>query len=125
MGHPGRAGSLDQLRNVSGAPIPAAAFPKESDVQARADAARGPAPEMREDLLGPVTIETYAVHYDRQGAPRGGAVMGRAADGARTLAHVRPEDAALIAFLTDGAVEPVGTAGGVAQADGKRIFTRE
>ena len=85
----------------------------------------GPAQEMREDLLGPVTIETYAVHYDRQGAPRGGAVMGRAADGARTLAHVRPEDEALIAFLTDGAAEPVGTAGGVAQADGKRIFTRE
>ena len=110
---------------LSGAPTPAAAFPKESDVQARADAARGPAPEMREDLLGPVTIETYAVHYDRQGAPRGGAVMGRAADGARTLAHVRPEDEALIAFLTDGAAEPVGTAGGVAQADGKRIFTRE
>ena len=27
MGHPGRAGSLDQLRNLSGAPIPAAALP--------------------------------------------------------------------------------------------------
>ncbi len=106
---------------LSGRPMEVG-FPRSHDVQAEADAARGEVPQMRPDHTGPARIETYAVHYDRQGAVRGGAVMARTPEGARTLAHVPPEDAALVAFLTGGTAEPVGTEGRVATRGGLRVF---
>ena len=98
-------------------PIAAAIFPQDFDYQAEAEAKRGPVPELVEDYAGPATIESYTVLYGRDGAPKAGVVAARTPDGKRTLAHVDVGDAAMLAFLTDGAVEPVGTAGQIVALD--------
>jgi acetyl-CoA C-acetyltransferase len=92
-------------------PIAAASFPQDFDYQAEAEAKRAPVPELVEDYAGPATIESYTVFYGRDAAPKAGVVVARTPDDGRTLAHVDVSDAAMLAFLTDGAVEPVGTAG--------------
>ena len=94
-------------------PIAAASFPQDFDYQAEAEAKRGPVPDLVEDYAGPATIESYTVFYGRDGAPRAGVVVARTPEGRRTLAHVDVGDTAMLAFLTDGAKEPVGTAGEV------------
>lgn len=100
-------------------PITAASFPQDFDFQADADAKRGPIPELDQDYTGTATIETYTIFYGRDGAPKAGVVVARTPAGARTLAHVDVHDAAMLAFLTDGTAEPVGTKGQiVALAEG-------
>ena len=99
-------------------PNPQVSFPQEYDYQAEADAARGAVPELDKDYLGPATIETYTVHYGRQGEPKLGTIVARTPEGNRTLAAVLPSDAATIAFLTDGEAEPVGTSGEVVSGEG-------
>ncbi|MET0987296.1 MAG: acetyl-CoA acetyltransferase [Steroidobacteraceae bacterium] len=96
---------------VSREPLPGAQFPQDFDFQAEADAARGPVPPRAENYVGPGTIETYTVHYDRQGEPRSGVIVARGKQGERFLAKVRGDDAAAIEFLTSGAAEPVGAMG--------------
>ncbi|WP_411157928.1 acetyl-CoA acetyltransferase [Sphingopyxis sp. LK2115] len=98
-------------------PIAAARFPQDFDYQAEAEAKRGPVPELIEDYAGPATIESYTVFYGRDGAPRAGVVVARTPEGKRTLAHVDVADAAMLAFLTDGSREPVGTDGQVVQLE--------
>ena len=101
-------------------PIAAASFPQDFDYQAEAEAKRGPVPDLVEDYAGLATIESYTVFYGRDGAPRAGVVVARTPEGRRTLAHVDVGDTAMLAFLTDGAKEPVGTAGEVvALGDGR------
>ncbi|WP_298675333.1 acetyl-CoA acetyltransferase [uncultured Sphingomonas sp.] len=95
------------------APLPGAGEAHDFDCQAEADAARGRVPELMKDYAGPAQIETYTVFYARDGQPKSGVVVARLPDGNRTLAHVPGEDAATIAFLTDGAIEPVGASGAV------------
>lgn len=95
---------------VSGAPT-GATFPQDFDYQAEADARRGDVPPMNEEYEGAAQIESYTVHYDRDGSPRSGVILARTPEGTRTLAHVAGSDAATIAFLTDGLHEPVGTKG--------------
>lgn len=95
---------------LSAQPI-GARFPQDFDYQAEADELRGPIPPLDEAYCGPVTIETYTVHYARYGAPRLGTVVARTPGGARTLASVPPEDRATLDLLTSGAREPVGSAG--------------
>ena len=68
-------------------------------------------PELIEDYAGPATIESYTVFYGRDGSPKAGVVAARTPTGDRTLAHVDIGDAAMLAFLTDGKSEPVGTEG--------------
>ena len=99
------------------APIAAASFPQDFDYQAEAEAKRGPVPELVKDYAGPATIESYTVFYGRDGHPRAGVVVARTPAGARTLAHVDVSDAAMLAFLTDGTAEPVGTAGQIVALD--------
>ena len=99
---------------LSREPIAAAAFPQDYDYQREADARRGAVPVLDEGYAGPATIESYTVFYGRDGLPSGGVVVARTPDGARTLAHVDVSDSAVVAFLTDGAVEPVGSAGTIA-----------
>jgi acetyl-CoA C-acetyltransferase len=86
-----------------------------ADVQAEADAMRGPAPTLLEDYSGPASIETYTVFYDRGGAPRHGVVIARTPSQERFLAYV-PGDDPMIETLTSGEVEPVGRAGEAARA---------
>ncbi|OBX19541.1 acetyl-CoA acetyltransferase [Erythrobacter sp. QSSC1-22B] len=88
-----------------------AQFPQDFDYQAEADDLRGPIPPLDESYCGEATIETYTVHYARDGAPRLGTVVARTPAGARTLASVPPGDRATLDLLTSGAREPVGSAG--------------
>jgi len=94
------------------------------DVQAEADAQRGPAPELIASYTGPATIETYTVFYARDGAPRDGVVVARTPEGARFLAHVAGDDAETIALLTSGEREPVGSAGRAVAGDGGLVVWR-
>jgi acetyl-CoA C-acetyltransferase len=94
------------------------------DVQADAEAARVPAPELLDRYAGPGTIESYVMPYGRDGQPRFATIVARTPAGARFVAHVPGEDAATLASLADASREPVGTAG-VASAmdDGRNLWT--
>lgn len=94
-------------------PAGAASTPQTFYFQSDADAARDIVPALVEDYEGPATIETYTVLYRRDGGVRFGVIIGRTPDGQRLLAHVSPDDAPALAFLTDGAAEPVGARGEV------------
>jgi acetyl-CoA C-acetyltransferase len=96
------------------------------DVQAEADARRGPAPPLDETYVGPGVVETYTVFYERDGSPRFGTIVGRGPEGQRFLAKVPAVDTAGIAFLTDGKLEPVGAGGEASVGDDKaeRIWRR-
>lgn len=110
---------------LSNQPIAAVQFPQEFDFRAEADAVREPIPPLDEDHVGPALIETYTVFYRRDGTPRAGVVVARTPDGARTLAHVDVADTAMVAFLTDGMVEPVGTGGEIVlSAQARRIWRK-
>jgi len=110
---------------LSRAPTSPDAVLQSFDFQAEADAARGPAPPVDEAYAGPGVIETYTVLFERDGSPRWGSIVARGSDGQRFLAKVPASDAAGIAFLTDGAAEPVGSPGvAVAAENGDRIWTR-
>lgn len=98
-------------------PIAAASFPQDFDYQAEAEEKRGPVPELAEEYAGPATIESYTVFYGRDGAPKAGVVVARTPEGKRTLAHVDVSDAGMLAFLTDGKAEPVGTSGEIVALD--------
>lgn len=100
-------------------PIPGVSFPQDFDVNADADAARGEVPELDKDYTGPGTIESYTVHYERDGSPRMGTVVVRTPEGKRTLAMVPAEDSAGIAALTDGSIEPVGRGGTISRGAGE------
>lgn len=103
---------------LSGAPL-ATRYPHDNDANPRAAALRGETPPLDEDFVGPATVESYTVHYERDGAVHSGVVVARTPDGARTLAKV-PAGADEIAWLTDGSAEPVGAAGRIAGED--RVF---
>ena len=105
-------------------PLPGAGEAHDFDCQAQADAARGDVPALVQDYAGPARVESYTVFYARDGSPRDGVVVARTPDGARTLAKVPGEDTATIAWLTDGAVQPVGTAGEVVADGDMRLWQR-
>ena len=110
---------------LSRAPPPANIFPQSFDFQAQADALRGPAPPVEEDYLGPATVETYTVLYDRDGSAQHGAIIGRAPHGGRFIAKVPAADRAAIHWLTSGEQEPVGMPGtAVKGADGDTWWAR-
>ncbi len=96
---------------LSRSALPGVSFPQDYDAQALADARRGPIPPLTDEVEGLFPVETYTVFYDRDGAPRQGVVLSRAPDGLRIIARVDGDDARSLAFLTDGAVEPVGKLG--------------
>lgn len=121
----GNGGSATSNHTIllSSEPIATASFPQDFNFQAEADADRDVIPSLVEEWTGPGTIESYTVMFGRDGQPRQGVVIARTADGRRTLAKVPREDAAGIVFLTDGAREPVGSAGEIAAGeDGLQIW---
>ncbi len=107
---------------ISTAPIAAAQFPQDFDYQAEADAAREAIPELDKDYTGSAVIESYTVFHNREGQPSSGVVVARTAEDKRTLCHVDVTDAAMLAFLMDGAVEPVGKPGRIDRAGDQRIW---
>lgn len=102
---------------------PPASGPHSFDVQAEADAARDPVPALLEDYVGPASIETYTVFYDRAGAPTFGVAIARAPSGGRLICRVSGDDTETIALLTSAEREPVGVQGKAAMdADGLTIW---
>lgn len=92
---------------------PAAPLDPEISVQAAADAARGPVPDLDEHYSGPARIETWTVLYGRDGAPLQGVVVLRTPANTRTMARVLAEDDASLALLTDPDSSAVGLDGHV------------
>ncbi len=74
---------------LSTAPPPAP-LAGEASVQARADALRGPSPEVLDAYEGPATVEAYTVRFARDGEPVEGYVILRTPEGARTMARTPP-----------------------------------
>ena len=72
-----------------------------------------PAPTLLETYSGEALIVNYTVFYDREGAPKSGVIVARTPTGEHVLTYVEGQNAELIAFLTDGAREPVGATGQV------------
>ena len=92
-------------------------------VQAEADAARGPVPELAEDHAGPATIETYTIGYGRDGTSIDGIVIARTPDGRRTMARVPSTDTASMGLLESTDVSAIGQAGHVrTDAFGKPVW---
>lgn len=81
--------------------------------QARADAARAPAPEWSPAFEGPAQVETFTVIYARSGEVSHGVVVLRNAAHQRGLARVDPQDSATLARLMDVSESPVGSWGEV------------
>ena len=96
---------------LSTQPVEAAVFPQDFDYQGEADAARSRVPALDRSYCGPAVIESYTLFYRRSSQPRGGVVIALTPQGRRSLAHVDAKDTKLVAFLTDGSREPIGTAG--------------
>ena len=84
-----------------------------AQVQAQADAARGPVPELADDYTGPASVETYTVPYARDGLPLQGVVVARTSDGRRVLAVVPPDDDQTMSLLLSKDRSAVGASGHV------------
>jgi acetyl-CoA C-acetyltransferase len=98
---------------ISSEPLPHASFPHDFDCNVEAKARRGHVAEVDGDYQGPAAIETYTLFYKRDGSVRFGSIIARTPEDKRVLAKVPAEDEAMIAFLTDGKVEAVGSRGRV------------
>jgi acetyl-CoA C-acetyltransferase len=97
---------------ISTRPAPAA-LESDYSVQATADRARGPTPQVLQNYAGPATIETYTVVYGRDGEPIQGIVIVRTPSGARTMARVMREDEHSMSQLLSTQKSAVGSAGHV------------
>ncbi|MFM2410027.1 MAG: hypothetical protein RL481_855, partial [Pseudomonadota bacterium] len=98
---------------ISSNPLATAEFPHDFDCNEAAKARRGNVPEVDGAYQGAAVVETYTVFYKRDGSPRVGTVIARTPEGKRVLASVPPADQEMIALLTDGQIEPVGSRGQV------------
>ncbi len=97
--------------------LPNAVFPHSFDCNDLAQAKRDAPPEIVEDYEGAATIESYTVFYERGGDFKSGTIVARTTGGARTLAHVPDTNLAVLQFLTNGDVEPIGTAGRIVRGE--------
>jgi hypothetical protein len=81
------------------------------DMQAVADARRGPVPATVDAASGSATVETHTVVFKTDGSPDFGAVLLRLPDGARTMARVPAEDTATLSILMDPTQTAIGRVG--------------
>ena len=88
------------------------------DLQAAADARRGPAPEIVEGRTGEAEVETHTVVFRTDGTPEYGAVVLRLADGARTMARVPAEDSATLGVLMAAGATAIGRVGRLSAGEG-------
>ena len=98
-------------------PAIAAQGARDPSVQTEADAQREPAQVLLETYSGEAAIKSYTVFYDRDGAAKSGVIVASTPSGEGVLTYVDRDDAELVAFLTDGAREPVGAVGHVSTND--------
>jgi len=85
-------------------------------LQQKLDAA--PRLQIAADAVGPATIETYTVTFDREG-PRRGIVVARNTQGERVVANTANDDAALAQLI---AHDPIGTSGNITVQEGVNIL---
>jgi acetyl-CoA acetyltransferase len=85
-------------------------------VQHEADARRGAVPALAMDYVGPATVETHTVLYQRDGSVLHGVVVGRTPAGERLLARVDADDRSSVAALVDIHRSPIGRLGQVTRA---------
>ena len=90
---------------------PAKALELDYSAQARADAARGPVPELVETYEGPASVETCTVIYARDGLPLHGVMVGLTGDGRRVMAKVAADDERSMALLLSSDASAVGMRG--------------
>ena len=83
------------------------------DVQDGAETARSDVPFFDGAYVGPATVETYSVVYDRDGAPAFGSVIGRTPAGDRVFGRIDVADTAALDPLLSMQRSPVGDAGAV------------
>jgi acetyl-CoA C-acetyltransferase len=88
-----------------------AELPQSFDVQAQAQALRGPIPDFVDAYEGPARIETYVVMHDRDGRPERATVVARSPQGARMFCTADAGNTQLMELLTSGVSEPVGRSG--------------
>lgn len=81
------------------------------DVQTQAEALRQPVPQLTLDHVGPATLETFTVLFDRDGAPRHGVVIARPDPGQRLMARVPADDTEALARLMSASRNPIGASG--------------
>jgi len=82
-------------------------------VQAIADSRHGTVPELVLDYVGPASMETFTIVYQRDGTPDFGAVIARTPQCQRLMARVESKDTATLATLTDLDRSPIGSTGHV------------
>lgn len=83
-------------------------------VQAEADAAAAPLPEVNPDYSGAALVEAYTIQFDRDGSPSQGIVVLRSPDNTqRTFARVDPSDSATLNRLLDEDHSAIGAEGDV------------
>lgn len=98
-------------------------FPQDFNVQATADALRGPIPTLLDDYTGPGTVESFTMPFGREGKPLHATIVARTPDGARFLAAVPGDDLGVLDWLTRA--DPVGSAGQAQpMADGRQRWVR-
>lgn len=114
----GQGGYLTKHHAIVLASYPCTASRLENDysVQGAADARRGPVPALAFDHVGPATVETHTVLYQRDGAVLHGVVVARTPAGGRLLARVDAHDAPSVAALVDPRRSPIGRLGQVTRA---------
>ncbi|NVN84464.1 MAG: acetyl-CoA acetyltransferase [Rhodopseudomonas sp.] len=95
---------------------PEIALEQETNVQDKADAARGAVPAFVTDASGDGTVESFTVIYSGNNEVEHGVAMLRTGDNARALARVPAQDAATLAHLTNLDRTPVGTRGAISTA---------
>jgi len=105
-------------------PVPAGAFPQDYNVQAEADARRGPAPEIIDGYEGEGVIETWTIPFGRKGEPLHATIIARTPAGARFLAHVPGDDRETLDFLMAADAQPVGSAGRCESRNEKLLWLR-
>jgi acetyl-CoA C-acetyltransferase len=77
-----------------------------------------PTVTLARDPVGPATVETFTVCFDRNG-PKLGIVVARNSQGERILAHTPPDADALNQLLSE---DPIGRSGQVRVEDGLNVF---
>ena len=87
-----------------------------ASVQDKADAARGPVPDVSTTATGQATLESFTVIYDREGAPSHGVAIARLGN-TRVLARTADIDR-----LTDTALTPIVAQGTITQGDDELVW---
>lgn len=93
--------------------VPASRLAPDYRVDDRADALRGPVPEVVDHHSGAARIESFTILYRADGAVDRGIVILRTSEDRRTMARIPATETRTIARLTDPLRSPIGESGTV------------